>query len=395
MENQLQNFADRISDFLPNLLGALLLLIIGWLIAKGVKAIIVKLLRKTSWDEKLLGRSVKNTNVFVGNIFYYILMIIVLLIVLELLGVSQVLVPVENMINDFLSYIPNLIGAALIAFVGYLLAKFIANLINLGGNLLDKLVDKTGFKDTDKLVNILKKVIFIVIFVPFLIQAFNALQLEAISRPANEILYGFTDMIGNIIVAIAVLLIFIWGGKYLINFLKDLMQSLGLDKASEKIALQNVIGPGQSLSAIIANILYFFLVFFGIITSVDLLELTKLSDILHQLLEVTGQIAFGLLILVIGNFISSVIYKMVSRSNANKLVANIVRWASLALFIAIALRTMGIANEIVDLAFGLTLGAIAVVIALSYGLGGREAAGDHFREIIKKLKEKGTEDHNS
>lgn len=395
MENQLQNFANRISDFLPNLLGALLVLVIGWLIAKGIKALVIKLLKKTSWDEKILGRSVKDTNVFVGNIFYYVLMIIVLLVVLELLGVSQVLVPVENMINDFLSYVPNLIGAVLIGFVGYLLAKFIANLINLGGNLLDKLVDKTGFKDTDKLVNILKKVIFIIIFVPFLIQAFNALQLEAISKPANDILYGFTEMIGSIIVAIAVLLIFIWGGKYLTHFLKDLMQSLGLDNASEKIALQHIIGVGQSLSAIIANILYFFLVFFGIITSVDLLELAKLSEILQELLEVTGQIAFGLLILVVGNFISSVIYKMVSRSNANKLVASIVRWASLALFIAIALRTMGIANEIVDLAFGLTLGAIAVVIALSYGLGGREAAGEHFRDIIKKLKEKGTDDHNS
>ncbi|MBC9796151.1 mechanosensitive ion channel [Sinomicrobium weinanense] len=394
MEGQLQNFANRISDFLPNLLGALLVLVIGWLIARGIKAIVVRLLQKTSWDEKILGRSVKDTNVFVGNIFYYVLMIIVLLIVLELLGISQVLVPVENMIDDFLSYIPNLIGAVLIGFVGYLLAKFISNLINLGGNLLDKIVDRTGFKDTDKLVNILKKVVFIIILVPFLIQAFNALELEAISRPANDILYGFTDMIGSIIVAIAVLLLFIWGGKFLTNFLKDLMQSLGLDKASEKIALQHIIGPEQSLSAVIANVLYFFLVFFGIITSVDLLELTKLSDILHELLEVTGQIAFGLLILVVGNFISLVIYKMVSRSNANKLVANIVRWASLALFIAIALRTMGIANEIVDLAFGLTLGAIAVVIALSYGLGGREAAGEHFREIIKKLKEKGSESHN-
>jgi len=49
---------------------------------------------------------------------------------------------------------------------------------------------------------------------------------------------------------------------------------------------------------------------------------------------------------------------------------------------------MGIANEIVELAFGLTLGAVAVVIALNYGLGGREAAGEHFKEIIQKTKGK-------
>ena len=39
-----------------------------------------------------------------------------------------------------------------------------------------------------------------------------------------------------------------------------------------------------------------------------------------------------------------------------------------------ALRQMGLANENVDLAFGLTLGAIAVAVALAFGLGGRETA---------------------
>ncbi|MHA6246909.1 mechanosensitive ion channel family protein [Pontibacter sp. CAU 1760] len=135
MERQLENFANRVSNFLPDLIGALLVLLIGWLIAKAIKAIIVRLLRKTSWDEKVFGRSsVGDTNVFVANIFYYIIMIIVLLVVLEILGLKEVLVPLGNMIDKFLSFIPNLIGAALIAFIGYILAKFISNLINIGGN---------------------------------------------------------------------------------------------------------------------------------------------------------------------------------------------------------------------------------------------------------------------
>jgi hypothetical protein len=43
--------------------------------------------------------------------------------------------------------------------------------------------------------------------------------------------------------------------------------------------------------------------------------------------------------------------------------------------LAMGLRAMGIADDIVNLAFGLTLGAVAVAVALSFGLGGREAAG--------------------
>lgn len=392
MENQLEEIGNSIADFLPDLLGALIVLFIGWLIARGIKALVVKLLRRTSWDERVFGREgVKDTNVFVGNIFYYLIMVIVLLIVLEILGIREVLTPLENMINEFLLFIPNLIGAALIAFIGYVLAKFVANLIRIGGGILDKWVDKTGFKDTDKLTDILRKIVFIVIFIPFLIQAFNTLQLDAISEPANEILYGFTEMIGEIIIAAVILLIFIWGGKYLANFLEDLFKSMGLDRAAEKIQIHNMIGAGQSLSKLVANLIYFFLVFFGIITAVEILGLSRLSEILGDILDVTGQIIFGLIILAIGNYISLLIYNTMTRSNKNNFIASIIRWASLALFIAIALRTMGIANEIVELAFGLILGAIAVAVALSYGLGGRDAAGEHFRDIIKKLRDESAE----
>lgn len=387
METQFEEIGNNIADFIPNLLGALLVLLIGWLIARGIKALIIKMFRKTSWDERVFGSDqIKDTNVFVGNIFYYLIMIIVLLIVLEILGISEVLTPLENMLNEFLLFIPNLIAAILIAFIGYVLAKFVANLIHIGGGLLDRWVDKTGFKDTDKLVDVLRKIVFIVIFIPFLIQAFNTLQLEAISEPANDILYGFTELIAEIIIAALILLVFIWGGKYLANFLEDLFRSLGLDRTAEKIQMHNMIGSGQSLSKIVANLIYFFLVFFGIITAVEILGLSRLTEILNEILEVTGQIIFGLIILAVGNYISLLIYNTMTRSGKNHFIAGVVRWSSLALFIAIALRTMGIANEIVELAFGLILGAIAVAVALSYGLGGREAAGEHFKDIIKKFR---------
>ncbi len=389
METQLQRFTDTITDYLPNLLGAILVLIIGWIIAKAFQKLITKLLDKTKLGNKVMDEEhSKSTSHFFGKIVYYLIMVIVLLMTLEILEVSAVLDPLKNMLNEFLSFIPNLIGALLIGFIGYLLAKFVSSLISMGGNFIDKLVDKTGFKDTDMLVNILQKVVFIIIFIPFLIQAFNALQMNAISEPANEILYKFTDLIGEIIIAALILFIFIWGGKYLASFLSDLFKSLGLDSAAEKINIQNMIGANQSLSKLLANLIYFFIVFFGVITAVAILGLDQLTYILNDILAVTGQILFGLVIIALGNYISMIIYNTMKQSNNNNFIARVVRAASLALFIAIALRTMGIANEIVELAFGLILGAIAVAVALSYGLGGRAAAGEHFKEIIDKIRDK-------
>ncbi len=384
----LNNFTDRIAVTLPNVLGALIILLIGWLIAKGVKSLIVRLLHRTNLDEKLFSKisNGKDTNKMIGSLFYYLIMVIVFLIVLETLGISSVLTPLEAMVGEFLLFLPHLIAALIIGFVGYVLAKLVSSLISFGGGFVSKWVDKTGFKDTDKIVKVIQTVVFLVIFIPLLIQAINSLQLESISDPLNMILSQFIEIIGSVIIAAVILIIFIWGGKYLTKFLTGLFQNLGLDKMAEKMQLQNMIGPGTSFSTLIANVLYFFIVFFGVITAVEILQLDQLTFILYQILDVTGSIAFGLVILLIGNFISVLIYNGMIRSEKNAFIASVVRYGALALFLGMALRAMGFANEIVELAFGLTIGAVAVVIALAYGLGGREPAGEHFREIIQKIR---------
>ena len=69
-------------------------------------------------------------------------------------------------------------------------------------------------------------------------------------------------------------------------------------------------------------------------------------------------------------------------------MASVVRFAIMGIFLAFALHTMGIAESIVNLAFGLTLGAIAVAFALSFGLGGREAAGKQMEHFFNDMRNK-------
>ncbi len=392
METFITKLEDALSGYLgivPDILKVLLVLFVGWIIARLIKRAIAGLMKKTSWDEKLLGNAIGgDTNKFLGKLGYYTIMIIVLLVALEMMGVSDVLDPVKGMMSEILGFIPNLLAAGVLGFIGYVLAKFISNLLSIGGNIVDRFVDKTGFKSTDKLVEILRQVVFLVILIPFIILALNALQLEAISGPANQILADILNIIPNILGAAAIIALFLIGGKFLAGFLRSLLESLGVDTAAEKLQLTSVMGEGQSLAKIISNIAFFFLAFFGIITGVELLELDQLSGILNRLLEVSGQILFGMFILVVGNYISKLIYNAMSKGEGNNFIASVIRVATLGLFLAMALRAMNIAPDIVNLAFALTLGSVAVVIALAYGLGGREAAGEHFREIIEKIKRK-------
>jgi hypothetical protein len=85
----------------------------------------------------------------------------------------------------------------------------------------------------------------------------------------------------------------------------------------------------------------------------------------------------GLVILIVGIFLSGLAAQLISSSagSQSRLLSTVARVAVLTLFGAMALQQMGIALQIVNLAFGLTLGALAVAFALAFGLGGRDAAG--------------------
>lgn len=387
MPDYLERLIHTVSDSLPGVVGAVVVLVIGWLFAILMRKVVHSLMKKTEWDERLLGNTIVDTNKFIANLVYYVLMLIILLIVLEMLGVSYVLDPIRNMLNEFLGFIPNILAGMAIIFIGYIIAKFISNLVKMAGSFFDRLANNMGFKETDKLVHFIQQVVFIVIFIPFIIQGLNALHLEAITNPANNVLHQMLDSVPNIIGAILIIAIFVVGGRFITSFVKDLLANVGIDKLVDKLQLKTVLGK-QKLSSIVANIIFFFMVFFGVISGVEMLGLDRLAEVLHTILNLSGNVLFGLIILVMGNFLSSIIYKSMNTSENNAFVAGIARVAIVGLFLAIALRTMGIANSIVELAFGLTLGAIAVAVALSYGLGGREAAGKHMEQILKKFQNK-------
>jgi hypothetical protein len=102
-----------------------------------------------------------------------------------------------------------------------------------------------------------------------------------------------------------------------------------------------------------------------------------IAEILAEVLDLAGHVLFGGVIITIGVLLGNFLAGLIDRSTngADGFASVIVRWATIALATAMGLRFMGIADEIVILAFGLVLGAAAIASALAFVLGGREAAG--------------------
>jgi len=101
-----------------------------------------------------------------------------------------------------------------------------------------------------------------------------------------------------------------------------------------------------------------------------------------------GDVLLGVVILLIGFWLSGVAYAGILRTSSEnaKGLGRLAQVAIIGVVIAMGLRAMGIADDIVNLAFGFTFGAIAVAVALAFGLGGREAAGKQMEYWLSKLR---------
>ena len=107
--------------------------------------------------------------------------------------------------------------------------------------------------------------------------------------------------------------------------------------------------------------------------AINLLGIDVISAIFARVIEFGGGILIGSIILFIGYFLSNLAYKKLL-AGTSAAIANIARFAILGLVLAMGLRSMGLADNIVNMAFGFTIGGVAVAMALAFGLGGKDAA---------------------
>ena len=129
---------------------------------------------------------------------------------------------------------------------------------------------------------------------------------------------------------------------------------------------------------------------FAVTEASNQLGFGQVSGIVATLIAFGGQVLLGTVIIAAGFWIAGVARDAVLRVSGEGAegLANLARFAIVpASWSPWGLRAMGLADDIVNMAFGLSLGAVAVAVALSFGLGGREAAGRQMEYWLAKLRD--------
>ena len=389
------NMVQQFLLFIPQLLAAVAVGFIGWIVAKLVKVGLQKGLDRTQLDEKLsqdVGVSTLSQNI--SEIVYWLILLLFLPIVLSILGLTGLLFPIQNMVNEAVLYLPNIFIAGVIVFAGYILAKIVRGIIEGLLRSLDvqKQVEKVGlFKNSD-LAKVLGSFVFAMVIITALIIAFEALGIDAISQPATAMLYEIMNAIPHIIAAALILILAYVVSRFVASLVVEVLSGTGVDDIPNKVGLQRFLGNTKA-SCVVGYFIVFFTMLFAVSEAANRLGFEQISGLIAMFIQFGANILLGAVILGVGFWLANLVAQVIERGeyNSSRWVANIVRVLIIGLVLAMGLRAMGIADSIVNLAFGLTLGAVAIAFALAFGLGGRQPAERVLTDLLDKAKKEGTQ----
>ncbi len=382
------NMVNQVLAFIPNLIGAIAVGIIGWVLATVARTAINAALAKTSMDERLSAQAgVKPMSSTIADMVYWFILLVVLTMVLGKLELDGLFAPLTNMVDKIFSFIPNILIAGVVFVVGYIIAKVVRGIVtNLVSTFnVQELATKAGLSEKNSLPNIAGSLAFLVVIIPTIIAALNALKIEVIARPATNMLNKIMEALPNIFMAVAILVVTFYVVRMVANIIKGLIENTEINQLPAKVGLQETMGD-KRVSDLVGYAIIFFAMLFASIAAADLLGFEPISAIIAMFIAFGANIILGAIILFIGFWLANIIAGVVERSEqGSQFLANIVRVLIMGLVLAMGLKAMGIADSIVNLAFGLTLGAVAVAFALSFGLGGQEAAARFLRKMQDKM----------
>ena len=394
---------------------ALLILLITWIVARLVRWLIAKLTNRIPALQRAGGDG-ENLGSALGSVAALLVWLFGLVAILQVFGLNEVLAPIQSMLNGIMEFLPNLIGAVFVFVIGALLAKVVRQLIEtaLGALPLERWFSSAssrvsaetgtsaGSAGTEKysgarradtspttttasdnsgqrssalhaLPKTVATVVYALIMIVVAIAALQILGIASISDPAEQMLTTMFDAIPLIIAAALILGLGVMIARFAGDIVQQILEGLGTDRA---LASVDILPEGQRATPIIAKIVQIAIVLFFAVMAAQLLDFPQITEFLTEVLALGGRVLFGGAIIAVGFFIANLLANMASGTGST-----IVRYATLVLFVAMGLSYMGIADSIIELAFGALVVGGAAAAALAFGLGGRDAAARRLEQM--------------
>ncbi|WP_084405878.1 mechanosensitive ion channel [Alteribacter aurantiacus] len=416
VSNSFESAMGSLIQAIPNVIIALLLLLLAYIVAKVVRGIIVKgfgklgasrgLVRSRLVTSEEQGREILKS---IGNVFFFLVFILFLPSILAALNMQTVAQPISNMVEQFLTFLPNVFAAAVILIIGYFIAKLVRNLVhNLFLSLnIDHWFNRLGHSTTatpadtasppapgekpaaqskQTLANILSTFVFVIIMIPIVTVALETLNIQTVSEPITAVLNTVLTMIPNVFVAIILVIV----GYYLAKFISDLLISLlhrtGINSVYDFIGMEPREGNRFDLANIIGQVVKVLIIVFFTVEALNVLQLNVLNQIGNAIIIYLPLLVSALLILGLAFVGGTLLQGIIKRYTNSPFSAALVKYIVITFAVFMALDQLGFATTIVNIGFLLILGGLSVAFAISFGIGGRDFAKRNLDRFERKIQ---------
>lgn len=234
----IMNMIDTVLVFIPNIIAAGIVLVLGLFAAKLVKNLVYNVAVAANIDKhlaKLTGGETTDAEVkknkgtlasVLANIVYFLIVIPIILVALEVLNINSIAEPISSVLNTILSAIPNILVAVVLLIVGFAIAKFAGMILtdllkSAGLNKYSSYLKKSSNMNLD-LAKIAGQTVAVLIGLFFLVEALNALNLEML----NSILSVVIGYLPNVLFATIIIGLGFVGGQMLSSAIKNTTGSM-------------------------------------------------------------------------------------------------------------------------------------------------------------------------
>ncbi len=389
-------FLERLTSvYLPALFAAGVILFVAWLVASALRFLVAKTVSLTKMDERLSKHAALEDEEHVSfgeslaNATYWFVLLLFLPSVLSTLGLEEIAKPVNDVFSAIFNYIPNILAALVVLAVGWFIARvvrqIVANLLKSIGT--DQFGHRVGLSEARSLSDLVGMLLYIFILAVAIIASLEALDIAAITVPATQMLTTIINVIPNLIGAALLLIVAYAVAKLVANLVRDLLGGLGFDTIPEKLGQK--WSTETSPSQWVGYLTLFAIMLFAIVGALEMLQASSLVLIMNVFIAFFWKVVLAVIIFGIGMYFAGIVYKGILATGTNQ--ANFIgRMAQIAIIVfaaAISLREIGVANDIINLAFGVTLGALGLAVALSFGLGTTKISEREVDNFISVMRE--------
>lgn len=217
------------------------------------------------------------------------------------------------------------------------------------------------------------------------------MDIEQSFQNAMDSLIGFLP---NLLGALLLLLIGFIIAKLIQAVTRKALESIGLDRhlaGSDANQYVERVMPGASAANGISRVVFWLVFAFFIFSAIAVLGIPELTGFMDNVLLYLPNIIVAILIFVVAALLAGGVAAAASRLMGDRPMGKIVAAVAPAVIMVIAmfmiLQQLHIAEEIVQIAFAATMGALALGLALAFGLGGRGVAERLLEEAYRKGQE--------